>query len=48
MKTKDSLFTRSPAGMTNALNFALNSRIFNPAATNTFVDSKLNTSQQYT
>lgn len=47
LKTKDSLFSRAPSGITNAFNFAINSRIFNPAVVTPLLDPTLNLNSQF-
>ena len=40
LRTKDSLFSRTPTGITNNINFAINSRIFDPSLTTPLIDPK--------
>ena len=47
LRTKDTLFSRSPCGITNNINFSLNSRIFDPTNTKPLLDPNTNYASQF-
>lgn len=47
LRTKDQLFTRQPNGIVNAINFAINSRVFDPTDTRTFLPDVSKLENQY-
>lgn len=46
-RTKDSLFSRNPSGITNAVNFAINSRIFDPTDIRPMMPQNVDLNAQY-